>query len=75
MLGFLEKLTAEPDALDADDVAALHEVGISDEAIEDAVLICSLFHVITRVADALEFEIPRDKFARMAPIMLRRGYL
>lgn len=75
MLGFLEKLSRDHDAVDADDIAALREAGVSDEAIEDAVVVCAAFHMITRVADALEFEIPEGGFSGSAKMLLRRGYL
>lgn len=75
MLGFLAKLTADPDAVGADDIAALREAGVRDEAIEDAALVCAAFHMITRLADAFEFE-PLDAagYVRGAEQLLERGY-
>ena len=75
MLGFVAKLTREPDEIGPDDIEALRAAGLSDRAIEDAVLVCAGFNVIARVADALEFRIlDKDGFVRGAEQLLRRGY-
>lgn len=58
-LGFLEKLTLTPLALGPDDAKAVRAAGVSDEAIRDAILVCSLFNTIDRIADALGF-VPND---------------
>lgn len=75
MLGFLEKLIREPEAVSPADVKTLREAGLSDAAIEDAIQVCAAFQVINRIADAMEFHVPTEaQFARAAPIMLKRGY-
>ena len=75
-LGFLEKLTLFPDALDASDVAPLRAAGLSDQAIEDAIHVCALFNVYDRLADSFEFDIPEQAgFEQSATRLLRRGYL
>lgn len=75
MLGFLEKLTRDPAAVTSADVAPLREVGLTDEAIEDAIHVCALFHVYTRLADTLEFDLPSaEGFAQGAVMLLKRGY-
>ena len=49
--------------------------GLSDTAIEDVIHVTSLFNIIDRIADALEFDIPSAKgFAKMAEVLLKRGY-
>ena len=59
----------------AADVAPLRAVGVSDEAIADAIHVCALFNVIDRVADALGFAIPTaEEFARGAKVLLAVGY-
>ena len=74
-LGFLEKLTLSPGDLTPDDVAPLRDASVSDEAIIDAVAVCSLFNIIDRIADALDFEVPSPKdFEASAKILLKRGY-
>ncbi len=75
MLGFLEKLTREPEAVAPDDVAPLRAAGLTHEAIEDAVHVCAGFNVIVRVADAFEFALSSaDGYAAMAQNLLKRGY-
>ena len=75
MLGFLEKLTLEPQSLSAADVEPLYAVGLSDEAIEDAIHACVVFNIYDRMADALDFEIPGpEAFAKSAVFLLKRGY-
>jgi uncharacterized peroxidase-related enzyme len=76
MLGFIEKLTLEPDGVTAADVAPLRQAGLSQEAIEDAIHVCTLFNVYDRLADAFEFDIPdAHGFAMSATSLLRRGYV
>ena len=48
MLGFLEKLTRDPASVTSADVDPLREVGLTDNAIEDAIHVSALFHVYTR---------------------------
>lgn len=75
MLGFLEKLTLDPDRVIPADVAPLRAVGLTDEAIEDAIHVCALFNIIDRVADTLDFDVPGpDAFAESAKVLLQRGY-
>lgn len=74
-LGLLEKLTLTPDAVTPEDMAAPRAAGVSDEAIEDAIVVCALFNVMDRIADALDFTPPTpEQAARGAPGQLKRGY-
>ncbi len=74
-LGFLEKLTLEPGSVTAADVGPLRALGLSDEAIEDAIHATVLFNIYDRMADTLEFDIPpREGFAQGASRLLARGY-
>jgi uncharacterized peroxidase-related enzyme len=74
-LGFLEKLTLEPERVTTTDVAELRAVSVSDEAIENAIHVCALFNIYDRVADALGFAVPgAADFDRSAISLLRRGY-
>ena len=76
MLAFLEKLTLAPETLTAADVAPLRQVGLTDAAIEDAIHVCTLFSVYTRLADTFRFDIPTDDgFEQSATRLLSRGYL
>jgi hypothetical protein len=50
--------------------------GLDDEEVEDALTVAALFDTITRIADALGFEVPPPEyFAGAAPGFLERGYL
>jgi alkylhydroperoxidase family enzyme len=75
-LAFVEKLTLDPASVGPADIAPMRAVGISDEAIEDAVHACTLFSVYDRLADSFEFEIPDEHgFAMSAAMLIKRGYL
>jgi len=74
-LRFLEKLTLRPDELEPADAAAARAAGVSDEALRDAVVVCALFSMITRLGDALGWDVPPpETLARRAPAMLEQGY-
>ena len=48
---------------------------MSDEALRDAALVCSLFSMIVRLADALGWDVPSpERLAARAPAMLEGGY-
>lgn len=75
VLAFLEKLTLAPAEVGAADVAALRAVGVPDAAVEEALCVCAGFQVITRLSDALDFDVPParplDLYARA---LARHGY-
>jgi alkylhydroperoxidase family enzyme len=74
-LGFLEKLTLEPESLTRADAEAVRATGVSDPALLDAIAVAALFNVIDRIADALRFEVPPpEAFAARADRMLATGY-
>lgn len=75
MLGVLEKLTLEPAALTAQDIAPLRARGLSDDAIEDAMHVAALFNIYDRMADTLDFDVPgQESFAYGANRLLTHGY-
>jgi alkylhydroperoxidase family enzyme len=51
-LGFLRKVTLEPDAASPADADAVRAAGVPDDAIEDALAVCFAFNLIARLADA-----------------------
>ena len=53
VLTFLEKLSREPDAVTGADVKAVREAGVDATALDQAVRITVLFHVINRVMNAV----------------------
>jgi alkylhydroperoxidase family enzyme len=74
-LAFLEVLTQRPDELSAADAQAAYATGVSREALRDAATICSLFNMITRLADSLGWDVPeRERTLERAPAMLEGGY-
>lgn len=75
MLGFLEKLTLQPAEVGPDDAVPLRAAGLSDEEIESAVQVCTLFNIINRVADSLGFETTdRKGYDASARRLLSVGY-
>lgn len=75
-LSLLEKVTLTPADVGPDDVARLRAVGVSEQAIEDALVVCALFNLIDRMADALDVALPSEEgFAQTAERLLEHGYL
>jgi len=75
MLLFLRKLTLTPESVGADDVRALHAVGLDDAAIEEATYVAACFNVIDRLADAFDFKPNGARGLRwVARILLKAGY-
>ena len=76
MLGFLEKLTLAPGDVGPDDITPLLAVGVSEQAIEDAIYVCAFFNIIDRIADSLNFAVPSpESFARSASSLQTYGYV
>jgi uncharacterized peroxidase-related enzyme len=74
-LAFLEKMTLRPRDLTPEDAATVLRAGVTREALMEAIAVASLFNIITRYADALDFAIPtRDEFDRAGSMLLKRGY-
>lgn len=75
MLPFLAKLAENPDSVTADDVIALRAQGLDDHRISDGIKICSLFGIINRIANALDFDVPPPAdLEKTAGFLLRFGY-
>lgn len=75
-LGFLEKLTLNPEAVGPEDVQPMLDAGVSVEAIDDAIHISAFFNVVDRMADSLDFDIPSaDHFANTGTYLLKNGYV
>lgn len=74
-LAFLEKLTLHPGDVGPDDAAAPRALGVSDEALRDAVYVCTLFNTIDRVADSLDFALLSEAgYESGADFLLKNGY-
>ena len=75
-LGLLEKVTLTPWEVGPDDITPLRAVGVSEQAIEDALVVCALFNMIDRMADSLDVAIPTaEGFAQTGERLLQHGYL
>jgi alkylhydroperoxidase family enzyme len=75
-LAFLEKLMLTSAELCQDDIAPMRTMGVIDQAIKDAIYVCTYFNIIDRIADSLEFEVlSSETFAQRAGNFLREGYL
>ncbi|MBI2165952.1 MAG: hypothetical protein HYU29_06065 [Chloroflexi bacterium] len=63
MLDFAVKLTRDPAAMEERDVQQLRGLGLKDEQILSVVLITCLYNFLTRLADGLNVEVPKDRQA------------
>ena len=74
-LELLRKVTKQYEAVTAADMKALLALGVTRAQIEDALLVCYAFNVITRLADTFEFHVgPRAAFDAGAKRLLSHGY-
>jgi alkylhydroperoxidase family enzyme len=74
-LAFIEKLVRTPEGIGEADLAPLRAAGVSDDAIEDAAFVCTLFTTYVRLADTFEFDIPpAEGFDQGANMLLKQGY-
>lgn len=74
-LAFIEVLTLRPDELTNANAGAAYAAGVSRDALRDAATVCSLFNMITRLADSLGWDVPDwDRSTARAPAMLEGGY-
>lgn len=74
-LCLLEKLTLAPTEVSGEDLDELRAAGLSDRAILDAAYVCVGFNIITRIANALGFNVPPDVvFTRASRYLTVFGY-
>jgi hypothetical protein len=74
-LDLIAKLCAAPESIQPDDIQTVRDAGASDDAIRDALYVCSVFSVLTRLADSLAWRIPdRSVFVHTAKFLLANGY-
>jgi uncharacterized peroxidase-related enzyme len=73
-LSFVEAMTLRPDELGSAVPTAL-AAGVTRQQLTDAAAVASVFDIITRYANALDFTIPTEaEFDKAAGMMLKRGY-
>lgn len=76
MIRFLEKVTLEPWSVQPEDARAVRRLGVSRQAMEDALVVAFCFNLITRLADAFGWRIPDGAgFEASADSLLAHGYL
>jgi alkylhydroperoxidase family enzyme len=76
MLGLLETFTLHPEQLSASGVRAVLAAGVTREAIRDAFYVAFLFNTYDRLADALGWELPDQRYyAKAGQFLLKKGYL
>lgn len=74
-LGFLEKVTLSPAAVNSEDISALRSAGVSDRAIEEALYVCFAFNVMDRLADAFDFQLQTERGVRQnSRLLYKLGY-
>ncbi|MGO4582350.1 carboxymuconolactone decarboxylase family protein [Arthrobacter sp. 2RAF6] len=74
-LTFIEKMTRDPEELGVDDARAATMAGVGRNQLLDAAAVATVFNIVTRYANALDFEIPSPSdFAKSAKTLLKRGY-
>ena|SRR5690349_14520543 len=75
-LSFLETLTLRPDEVTAEAVLQIHEAGVGEAGIEEAIAICTAFSIADRLADTFSFEVPDAATAeKTGEMLLLRGYV
>ena len=77
-LGLLRKMTLEPDELTADAVRTVLALGVSRQAVKDAMHVAFLFNIFDRLADTLGWDVPAVEsgfYTASAKRLLERGYL
>jgi hypothetical protein len=68
-------MTLAPSDLAPADAEAVLAVGVSREALIDAIHVCALFNMIVRLADSLGWAVPPPEvFAARGRVLLESGY-
>ena len=74
-LALARKLTLAPDEFGADDLRAILNAGVSEDAVRDAIYVCFAFNLIDRVSDSLGFDLMDERgYRRGAQVVLKVGY-
>ncbi len=74
--GLLEQVTLDPDSVTPADIRSVLATGVGKQAIEDALRVCACFNIISRIADALDVEVPSaEGFTRTGIQLIAHGYV
>lgn len=73
VLDLLEVMARQPGDLSSEKVRAVRAAGVPLEAIRDAAYVCALFSTISRIADALGWDVPAD-FSSSRTSLVKFGY-
>lgn len=73
-LRLVELLTLCPDDITAADLDTARSAGLSDKDIRDAAMVCTMFSMITRLADSLEFHVPPSFEGAAKSLTAKMGY-
>ena len=74
LLVFAEKLTRTPHDMAQANIDALTQLGIAEQAVEDAINVISLFNYVNRLVDAFGVEGSPDYFRLVGRSLARSGY-
>ena len=77
MLGLLRKMTLDHAALGPDDVKAVLRLGVTKDAIAEAMEVAFLFNIYDRLADAMGWDVPSEAggyYQVAARRLLKHGY-
>ena len=74
MLRFADKLTKTPDRMGQSDVNALLAAGWSEQAVEDAINVVSLFNYVNRLVDAVGIKGDEAYFRQIGTALADKGY-
>lgn len=77
MLGVLRKMTLEHESLTAADVRPVLALGVSREAVKEAMHVAFLFNIYDRLADTMGWHVPEEGvgyYEGAARRLLERGY-
>jgi uncharacterized peroxidase-related enzyme len=72
VLEVVSRLTTDPDAVTSADMDDVRRVGVPDDAIVDALLVCLVFNDVNRMANALGWSWDSDEHARVAAKVIHR---
>ena len=76
-LALLEKMTLRPDELGPEDVRAVLALGVSKDAVRDALHVAYLFNIYDRLADTMGWHVPDEDsgyYQVAAKRLLEHGY-